>query len=132
MRIAEIITLAKEHGITLPKNLNQKKLVSYIQKELNRLEEKGWWYPKAYSYYVLARMGEKVPSSKIKEILDMDTGVSEYALAGLAAVELKDKENAALAVKKIKNLMSLTTRGASFQNSVPFAGWYFYNSNPER
>ena len=132
LRIAEIIALAKEHGITLPKNLNQKKLVSYIQKELNRLEEKGWWYPKAYSYYVLARMGEKVSSAKIKEILDQDTGVSEYALAGLAAVEMKDRENAALAVKKIKNLMSLTTRGASFQNSVPFAGWYFYNSNPER
>ena len=132
LRIAEILALAKEHDISLPKNLNQKKLVSYIQKELKELDAKGWWYPKAYCYYVLARMGEKVSSAKIKEILDQDTGVSEYALAGLAAVELGDSSNAALAVKKIKNLMSLTTRGASFQNSVPFAGWYFYNSNPER
>ena len=132
LRIAEIIALAKEHGISLPKNLNQKKLVSYIQNELKELQEKGWYYPKAYSYYVLARMGEKVSSSKIKEILDQDTGVSEYALAGLAAIELNDKENAALAVKKIKNLMSLTTRGASFQNSIPFFGWSFYNTDPER
>lgn len=132
LRIAEILALAKEHDISLPKNLNQKKLVSYIQKELKELDAKGWWYPKAYCYYVLARMGEKVSSAKIKEILDQDTGVSEYALAGLAAVELGDSSNAALAVKKIKNLMSLTTRGASFQNSIPFAGWYFYNSNPER
>ena len=132
LRIAEIIALSKEHGIKMPSKLSEKKLVSYIRSELKKLDEKGWWYPKAYSYYVLTRIGEKVSSADIKTILEKDTGVSEYAFAGLAAYEMGDKANVSLAVKKIKNLMALTTRGASFQDSAPFAGWYFYNSNPER
>ena len=132
LRIGEILALAKEHGINLPPLLSQKKLSSYITNELKKLEAKGWWYPKAYSYYVLSRLGNKVSSSDIKKILDSDTGISEYAFAGLAAVELGYKDLSALAVKKLKNLMALTTRGASFQNSVPHSSWYFFNGNPER
>ena len=132
LRIGEIIALAKEHGIKMPAKLNQKKLVSYITSELKKLDEKGWYYPKAYSYYVLSRLGNKVSSSDIKKILDSDTGISEYAFAGLAAFELGYSDLSTLAVKKLKNLMALTTRGVSFQNSVPFSGWYFFNGNPER
>ncbi len=132
LRIGEILALSKEHGIKVPSKLNQKQLVSYIRSELKKLDEKGWWYPKAYSYYVLSRLGEKIAAGDLTTILNSDTGISEYAFAGLAAVELGYKEQSALAVKKIKNLMSLTTRGASFQNSVPMSGWYFYNGNPER
>ena len=132
LRIGEILALAKEHGIKMPSKLSEKKLVSYIKGELKKLDERGWWYPKAYSYYVLSRLGDKVSSGEIEKILSSDTGISEYAFAGLAAVELGYKDLSALAVKKLKNLMALTTRGASFQNSVPHSSWYFFNGNPER
>lgn len=132
LRIGEIIALAKEHKISVSSGINISKLVSYIKSELKKIEKEGYSYPKAYSYYVLSRLGEKISKSDLSGIINSNCGASEYAFAGLAAVENGYDDLAKTAVTKIKNLMSLTTRGASFQNDTNWCGWYFFNGDAER
>lgn len=132
LRIGEIIALASEHKIPVSSKINKAKLVSYIKNELKKLDEKGWYYPRAYSYYVMARLGEKISTSDLTKIIESTTGASEYAFAGLAAFENGNQDTAKQAAKKIKNLMALTTRGVSFQTTAPWESWYFYNSDAER
>ncbi|MBQ7159776.1 MAG: Ig-like domain-containing protein [Treponema sp.] len=132
LRIAEIISLAKEKGISLPSKLNENHLASYIQNEIARLKKEGWWYPCAYADYVLARMGKKVSVSELESIIAEKVGVSECAFAGLAALTLGKRDLAEKAAAKIKNMMSLTARGASFQTTAPWSFWYFFNGNAER
>ena len=134
LRIAEVISIAKEHGIKIPLGLNTDKLASYIQNEIKDLKEEkyAWRYPEAYAYYVLTRLGKKVSASDIEAVVSSDTGASEYAFAGLAALSMGNRKLADTAALKIKNMMSLTVRGASFQQNSPWYGWYFYNGNSER
>ena len=131
LRIGEVLALAKEHGQDFTKTVNVGKLVSYIEAELKK--EKNRWYPKAYSYYVLSRLGKKVSDSALRAVIeDKDAGISECAFAGLAALEQGNKAIVESAVQKLKNMMVLTTRGCSFQTETPFWSWYFCNEESER
>ncbi len=132
LRIGEILALAKERKIVSNPGVNINKLISYIKSELKKMDKEGYSYPKAYSYYVLSRLGEKISKSDLNSIVNSSCGASEYAFAGLAAVENGYDDLAKTAVTKIKNLMSLTTRGASFQNDTNWCGWYFFNGDAER
>lgn len=135
LRIAEILALAKDKGIAAPAKLNLDKLASFIRSELARLKKENALgrYAEAYSCYVLALLGKNVSSSDIAAIInDADSGVSEIALAGLAAFRQKDTATARQAAAKLRNLMSLTARGASFHADAPWRTWHFFNSASER
>ena len=132
LRIAEIISLAREHGIALPAALNESRLAAYIEGEIARLKKEGRWYPFAYAWYVLSRMGKKVPSAALEELVAERTGASELAFAGLAALNTGNRALAEKAAAKLKNMISLTARGASFQTDIPWGFWHFYNGNAER
>ena len=134
LRIAEILALAKEHGVHVPFGLNIDKLASYIQTEIKKLKDEkyAYCYPEAYAYYVLTRLGKKVSITDVEAIIKKDTGISEYAFAGLAALALNNRNVADTAAVKIKNMMALTARGASFQMQSPWYSWYFFNGDSER
>ena len=134
LRIAEILALAKEHNMRIPSGLNVDKLASYIQSEIKKLKEEKYvyCYPEAYAYYVLTRLGKKVAMSDIEAIISKDTGISEYAFAGLAALAMNNRKLADTAAIKIKNFMALTARGVSFQTETPWSSWYFFNGDSER
>ncbi len=132
LRIAEIIALAKEKSIPLPDKLSVEKLADYIQHEIAQLKKENCWYPCAYADYVLARLGKKVPQSELEAIIAEKVGVSEKAFAGLAALALGNRELAQKAADSLKNMMSLTARGASFETASPWDCWYFYRGNAER
>lgn len=132
LRLAETLALAKEKGISVPSSLNEEKLASYIQKEMARLKKEGPWYPCAYAYYVLSRMGKEVSAAELETLVSKNSGVSECAFAGLSAYLQGYDDLAEKAASKLKNMISLTARGASFQTAVPWGRWSFYNGNAER
>ena len=135
LRIGEIVSLARERGFDVPKTLKTDKLASYIEKEIKKLKKEHVLsrYPEAYAYYVLARLDHGVSTKDIAAIIDdKDSGISELDFAALAALTLKNRDLAEKAAAKIKNMISLTARGASFQTGTAWSRWYFYNNNSER
>lgn len=134
LRIAEIITLAKEHGVKISDKIDTEKLASFIERETAEIEKsENNYYPLAYSYYVLAKLGRKVSAKNLKKIISAnDAGISEYAFAGLAALQINEKQLAENAAVQLKNRMALTPRGISFQTGTPHWAWYYYNTNAER
>lgn len=131
LRIAEIISLAEERGFVIPKGINKNRLASYIKKELNLLKKENCSYQRAYADYVLTLLGEKLSSSELNYIVTNSRSASELAFAGLACLNTDNAELAKQASLKIKNLMSLTTRGASFQDTHSCFSWYFFNGESE-
>ena len=127
LRLGEILSLAKERGFDTGKN-NLNKLSSYIKSESKKI--KNCWYPQAYTYYILSLLGEKISRNDLTRVIKEASGASEIAYAGLTALNMNYKDVAESAAGRIKNLMSLTTRGASFQDAGRC--WYFFNGESER
>lgn len=133
LRIAEILMLAKENGIEIPRQLDVQRLLLFIQKEYDGCKkEKIGLYAQSYCMYVLSRMGQKFSAAQLDEILkDKNASINALAFASLAALECGEKKLAEEAVAKIKNAMALTTRGVVFQ-SGNFECWYFFGGKIEQ
>ncbi len=133
LRIAEILSLAKQNGYVLPQKINLKKLSEYLKVQAQKFENsERTAFPEAYAAYVLSLLGEPYNAEKLKTFLKRSYGAGEYALVGLAALESGNRELAQEASVKVKNLMALTSRGCSFQDTGNWYTWQFFNGNPER
>ena len=133
LRIAEILALAKQKNVAIPTALNIQKLIDYIESEFKKASDNTLWYPRAYAAYVLARLGRPVSVAALTDIITHpDGGISEYAFAGLASLASGNRPLTERAIQRIKNCMTLTPRGASFQIDPATRYWYFYNSTAER
>lgn len=133
LRIAEILMLAKENGIEIPRQLDVQKLLSFIQKKYDECKkERIGLYAQSYCMYVLSRMGQKFSAAQLDEILkDKNASINALAFASLSAIECGEKNLAEEAVAKIKNAMALTVRGVVFQ-SGDFECWHFFGGKIEQ
>nr|MDE5580992.1 hypothetical protein [Treponemataceae bacterium] len=133
LRIAEILMLAKENGIEIPRQLDVQKLLSFIQKKYDECKkERIGLYAQSYCMYVLSRMGQKFSAAQLDEILkDKNASINSLAFASLAAIECGEKNLAEEAVAKIKNAMALTARGVVFQ-SGDLECWHFFGGKIEQ
>ncbi|MDE5776573.1 MAG: hypothetical protein K2H67_06825, partial [Treponemataceae bacterium] len=133
LRIAEILMLAKENGIEIPRQLDVQKLLSFIQKKYDECKkERIGLYAQSYCMYVLSRMGQKFSAAQLDEILkDKNASINALAFASLAAIECGEKNLAEEAVAKIKNAMALTARGVVVQ-SGDFECWHFFGGKIEQ
>ncbi len=130
LRIAEILSIAKNHNLDTGKN-NLDKLASYLQSQARKIKKDGNFYPLAYTNYLLTLLGKNVSKSDLNEIIKKSTSVSQLAYAGLAAVNMSYDEVSKSACAKIKNLMSLTNQGVTFQNTYNPSCWFFYSTRSE-
>ena len=133
LRIAEILMLAKENKIEIPPALDVQRLRSFIQKEFDESKkERLSIYAQGYCMYVLSRMGQKFSAEELNAILqNKNASVNALAFASLAALECGERNLADEAVRKIKNAMSLTTRGVVFQTN-DFECWNFFGGKIEQ
>ncbi len=130
LRIAEILCIAKNHNLDTGKN-NLDKLASHLQSQAKKIKKDGNLYPLAYTNYLLTLLKKNISKADLNEIIKKSSSVSQLAYAGLAAVNMNYREVAESACVKIKNLMSLTNQGVSFQNSYNPSCWFFYNTRSE-
>lgn len=131
LRIAHIAAIAKAHGYSDSQiAFDYRKLLSYTARGISGRSI----YLRAYYYYIRSLFGESVPSSELESIYaDKDSGISELSFAGLAALNVENR-NEAFAKKcaaKIKTYIRPTTQGVDISSSTEKSIWSYYNDNSE-
>lgn len=135
MRIAEVIALARKHGMAVPSALNVGELLAYIGRESENQKAEGrhGLFARAYSLYVRSCLGGKADAAEIGSIIgNKDAGVCELAFAGLAALNSSEEDFAKKAASRIAGRIALTTRGVSIQTQESENTWHFFGSGTEQ
>lgn len=124
VRVGEILALAREKGVLLPRGLDTGKLASYIgselEKRISRARKDGGGLPYELSYgrYVQQRLGGTVTDSDLDYILEnRNARITDFAFAGLAYLEKGRRDRAEAAADRMKNYMSLTVRGVDISGA---------------
>ena len=138
MRIAEIIGLAKENGISV-KAINVDNLADYLVEYANHClmdenDNSYLLYQAAHAYYAASCIDADVSMKNIQKIVDNSSSDAEtLALCGLTCLNCDKESKAKDIAAKLRKFISLTTRGASFTNGWKDGRgyWSFFNDSSE-
>jgi uncharacterized protein YfaS (alpha-2-macroglobulin family) len=128
LRVAHSAALAKAKGMKVPDSLNTRQLLSWIA-----LVSADSHYPlskdpfiKGYSLWVRTMYGEKI-GSEISAFLKQgdELGISGWAFAGLAALELGQKDLAASTRDRVRRFIRPGTRSLDLTDTYERQGNYW-------
>jgi uncharacterized protein YfaS (alpha-2-macroglobulin family) len=128
LRAAHIAALAKTKGMKMPEALDEKKLLSWITAALVDSKDH---FLKGYALWVRAMYGERI-SSEISAFLRQgdELGISGWAFAGLAALELGQKELAVSTRDRVRRYIRPGTRSLDLTDTYERRGNYWgYDSD---
>jgi uncharacterized protein YfaS (alpha-2-macroglobulin family) len=128
LRVAHIAALAKAKGMALPAALNTRRLLSFISSTGADTLQYLYKDPflKGYSLWIRAMYGEGV-GSEISAFLKRgdELGISGWAFAGLAALELGQKTLAASARDRIRRFIRPGRRSLELTDTYERRGNYW-------
>lgn len=137
MRIAEIVGLAKENGVSV-KNIDIDKLANYLVEYANHCmmhdESKYSLYEAAHAYYAASCIDADISMKNIQKIVDSnDSDAETLALCGLTCLNCDKEGKAKEVASKLRKFITLTSRGASFTNGWKngCGYWSFFNDSSE-
>lgn len=138
-RIAEILALADENGINIG-SIDTDALGSYLVREANDYmgeKKPSEWncYNAAQLYYSASLLGQAVSAKNLDKIMENCGSYSEsLALAGLTYLSMENPTKAKACASKLRSMISLTTRGASFTHGSDGGrgNWCFFNDESEK
>ena len=134
IRIAHIVALAKTKGLEIPAELNTRRLISFINTTINepsyRMDRQPFLV--GYSLWVRAMHGESIVT-EISNFLRKgdELGISGWAFAGLAALELGQKDLAISARNRIRRFIRPGTRTVDLTDTFERRG-NFWGSDTDR
>jgi uncharacterized protein YfaS (alpha-2-macroglobulin family) len=128
LRVAHIAALAKAKGMKIPDTLDTRRLLSYISAtaaESNTIVSKDPFL-KGYSLWIRAMYGERI-SSEISAFLKQgdELGISGWAFAGLAALELGQKDLAISTKDRVRRYIRPGTRSLDLTDTYERKGNYW-------
>lgn len=138
MRIAEILSLAKQRGIVKNSGINEEKLASYLIRESDSIikekDEASWaMYTAAYGYYAAQMLGGKIDEANLERISDSDSSdVETLALAALTYLNMNQKAKAKAVSQKMYRFVRLTARGIDITGKAKDHYWCFFNHSSEK
>jgi uncharacterized protein YfaS (alpha-2-macroglobulin family) len=133
LRVAHIAALAKAKGMKVPDTLDTRRLLSYIATtvaESNSFVSKDPFL-KGYSLWIRAMHGERI-SSEISAFLRQgdELGISGWAFAGLAALELGQRDLASSTMDRVRRYIRPGTRSLDITDTYERQGNYWgYDSD---
>lgn len=125
-RIGEIIAIAKNKGIRITDKINVNKLASYLlaQANANSIERAYYCSLTAYEYYVTSLLGFRPSASYLSNVEKNANGnVSAMVLLALTYDKLSMARERDELVRKIRNKISLTPRGADISRNLNEWWW---------
>jgi uncharacterized protein YfaS (alpha-2-macroglobulin family) len=135
IRVAHIAALAKKKNMNIPDSLNTRRLLSYIgtasgdSDASKRLSKDP--FIKGYSLWIRTMYNEKI-SSEITAFLRRgdELGISGWAFAGLAALEMGQKDLALSARDRVRRFIRPGTRSLDLTDTYERQGNYWgYDSD---
>ncbi len=141
MRIAEIVALARENGVSV-KDIDVEKLGTYLVEHANSLVmndasdsvSKYSLYQAAHAYYAASCIGADVGMKNVQKIVDGASSDSEIlALCALTCLNCDKEAKAKDIAAKLRKFITLSARGASFTNgwNDNCGYWSFFNDSSE-
>jgi uncharacterized protein YfaS (alpha-2-macroglobulin family) len=130
IRMAHITALAKAKNMNVPDSLDTRKLLSYIGTASNEAKLKDPFL-KGYSLWVRTMYKERI-GSEITAFLKRgdELGISGWAFAGLAAVEMGQKDLAASARDRVRRFIRPGTRSLDLTDTYERQGNFWgYDSD---
>jgi uncharacterized protein YfaS (alpha-2-macroglobulin family) len=128
IRIAHIVALARAKGMRLPAGLDTRRLLSYITSASNNSDHYISKDPflKGYSLWVRAMHGERI-GTEISSFLRRgdELGISGWAFAGLAALELGQRDLALSARDRVRRFIRPGTRSLDLTDTYEQRGNYW-------
>jgi uncharacterized protein YfaS (alpha-2-macroglobulin family) len=134
LRLAHTVALAKTKGIAVPPSLDIQKLLSFIvaaETDPRYRYMASDPFIKGYSLWVRAMHGERI-SSEVSAFLRQgdELGISGWAFAGLAALELGQKDLAASTRDRVRRFIRPGTRSLDLADTYERRGNYWgYDSD---
>ncbi|MCR5762049.1 MAG: alpha-2-macroglobulin [Treponema sp.] len=137
MRIAEIVALAKENGVSV-KSIDIDRLSDYLVEYANKfvMDDGDIYsmYQAAHAYYAASCLGADISMKNVQKIIDNNSSDSEtLALCGLICLNCDKEAKAKEVASKLRKYITLTSRGASFTNGWKSGCgyWSFFNDSSE-
>ncbi|MDR2133735.1 MAG: alpha-2-macroglobulin, partial [Treponema sp.] len=127
LRVAHIAALAGQKGMRIPPELNTRRMLSYIVSAGNAGRAfSADPFLKGYSLWVRAMYGERI-GTEISEFLKRgdELGISGWSFAGLAALELGQRDLAASARDRVRRFIRPGTRGLDLADTYERRGNYW-------
>ena len=125
MRVAHIAALAKAKGMEVPASLDMRRLLSYITAVSNDPNNYIFKDPfqKGYSLWIRAMNGERI-ATEISSFLKRgdELGISGWAFAGLASLELGQRDLAASARDRVRRFIRPGTRSLDLTDTYEQRG----------
>ncbi|MCL2042595.1 MAG: MG2 domain-containing protein [Treponema sp.] len=134
LRMAHIVVLARSKGMAIPASLNTRQLLSWITAaENDRTYQHIMQDPfiKGYSLWIRAMHGERI-GSEITAFLRRgdELGISGWAFAGLAALELGQRDTAVSAADRVRRFIRPGTRSLDLTDTYERGNNYWgYDSD---
>jgi uncharacterized protein YfaS (alpha-2-macroglobulin family) len=129
-RVAHIVALAKAKKMKVPDSLDTRRLLSYIGTASNEDRFKDP-FVKGYSLWIRTMYGERI-GSEISAFLKRgdELGISGWAFAGLAALEMGQKDLASSARDRVRRFIRPGTRSLDLTDTYERQGNYWgYDSD---
>jgi uncharacterized protein YfaS (alpha-2-macroglobulin family) len=127
LRVAHILALAKQKGYPLPGGIDTAQLLKYIA----LLESEDRWFAvdpflKGYSLWVRAMYGERI-GTEISTFLRRgdELGISGWSFAGLAAMELGQRDLAVSTRDRVRRFIRPGTRSLDLTDTYDRRGNYW-------
>ena len=131
LRIAELLAAARDHKITIPKEINLEKLVSYISKEATSSWYKQNGYVQAYSLFVLDKLTGSVSQAQVNQVLSMENlGFAEKAMCGIVSLNNGASDRALEIAADVRRHSRPTVRGMDITDGAS-AGWMYFSGESE-
>jgi uncharacterized protein YfaS (alpha-2-macroglobulin family) len=130
LRVAHIMALARAKGYEIPSGMDMPAVLRYISSsEDAQFIQKNDPFLKGYALWVRTMHGERI-GSEINSFLRQgdELGISGYSFAGLAALELGLREQAAAAQGRIRQFIRPGTRSLDLTDTYEGAGKFWGGS----
>ncbi|MDR2479114.1 MAG: alpha-2-macroglobulin [Treponema sp.] len=128
MRVAHIAAIARAKGFKIPAALDTGRLLNYLGKTTVDMRHYSYTDPflKGYSLWIRAMYGERI-GSEITAFLKRgdELGISGWAFAGLAALELGQKDLAASTRDRVRRFIRPGTRSLDITDTYERRGNYW-------
>ncbi|MEE0133162.1 MAG: MG2 domain-containing protein [Treponema sp.] len=131
LRIAELLAAARDHKITIPKEINLEKLASYITKEAASSWYKHNSYVQAYSLFVLDKLTGSVSTAQVDQVMALSgLGFAEKALCGIVYLHNGASDKALEIAADVRRHSRPTVRGMDITDGAS-AGWMYFSGESE-
>ena len=131
LRIAELLAAARDHKITIPKEINLEKLASYITKEAASSWYKHNNYVQAYSLFVLDKLTGSVSTAQVDQVMALSgLGFAEKALCGIVYLHNGARDKALEIAADVRRHSRPTVRGMDITDGAS-AGWMYFSGESQ-